>query len=87
MVIKMLIVDDEDYVLEWIFKLLNEEPSLDLELYKAKELLKDSKYQIQDIHSQVGLNSASYFGKIFKKETGFSPLEYREQKLRKSNLE
>lgn len=49
---------------------------------KAKQLLSDPRYRIADISSEVGYSDGNYFGKSFKKYTGFSPSEYREKVLR-----
>lgn len=46
---------------------------------KAKQLLLDPRYKISDISSKVGYSDGNYFGKSFKKYTGFSPSEYREK--------
>lgn len=46
---------------------------------KAKQLLSDPRYKIADISSKVGYSDGNYFGKSFKKYTGFSPSEYREK--------
>lgn len=46
---------------------------------KAKQLLKDARFKISDISSRVGYNDSNYFGKSFKKYSGFSPSEYRER--------
>ena len=46
---------------------------------KAKHLLTDPRYKITDISSRVGYSDGNYFGKSFKKYTGFSPSEYREK--------
>ena len=46
---------------------------------KAKQLLADPRFRIADISSKVGYNDGNYFGKSFKKYTGFSPSEYRER--------
>ena len=46
---------------------------------KAKQLLSDPRYKITDISSRVGYSDGNYFGKSFKKYTGFSPSEYREK--------
>lgn len=48
---------------------------------KAKQLLKDARFKISDISSQVGYSDGNYFGKSFKKYTGLSPSEYRERNL------
>ena len=49
---------------------------------KAKLLLSDPRYRISDISAEVGYSDGNYFGKSFKKYTGFSPSEYREKVLR-----
>lgn len=46
---------------------------------KAKQLLKDARFKISDISSRVGYSDGNYFGKSFKKYSGFSPSEYRER--------
>ncbi len=44
---------------------------------KAKSMLKSPKYKIQDISVALGFDSASYFTQFFKKNTGYTPLDYR----------
>jgi YesN/AraC family two-component response regulator len=46
---------------------------------KAKQLLTNPALKIQDISLAVGIESPVYFGRLFKKETGFTPQEYRQQ--------
>ena|SRR5690554_1366188 len=46
-------------------------------LEKAKRLLLDRNLNISDIVNMVGLESKSYFSKIFKREYDMSPSEYR----------
>ena len=48
---------------------------------KAKQLLKDARFKISDIASRVGYSDGNYFGKSFKKYSGFSPSEYRERNI------
>lgn len=48
---------------------------------KAKVLLADSNYKITDISAKIGYADGNYFGKIFKKQVGLSPSEYREKML------
>lgn len=53
---------------------------LQIRIDKAKELLAspNSRY-IFEIASEVGFNDTSYFNRIFKKATGFTPNEYHKQ--------
>ena len=49
---------------------------------KAKVLLDDPRNSISEISSRVGYNDSNYFGKAFRKFTGKSPSEYREDLLK-----
>lgn len=44
---------------------------------KAKELLERSERKIHEIALEVGCSSSNYFVRMFKKETGITPQEYR----------
>lgn len=44
---------------------------------KAKELLGDGEINMTQIAEKVGYCDSSYFGKVFKKYVGISPLSYR----------
>lgn len=46
---------------------------------KAKQFLRYTSYSIEEIGVLCGYDSPSYFGKIFKDETGRTPRAYREQ--------
>ncbi|WP_342985000.1 response regulator transcription factor [Clostridium saudiense] len=46
-------------------------------LDKAKTLLQDPSIKMNEIASSVGYRDGNYFAKIFKKEVGYSPSEYR----------
>lgn len=48
-----------------------------MRLSKAKSLLRDTNKSIEDISQDCGFSSANYFGLMFKKEVGLSPLNYR----------
>lgn len=50
-----------------------------IRIEKSKTLLKESNLQINEIAFEVGFESANYFTRIFKKETGKSPAAYREK--------
>ncbi len=45
----------------------------------AKNMLLENSASISEISSQCGFSSVSYFSRIFKKETGRSPLTYRKE--------
>lgn len=49
----------------------------DLKIIKAKKLIEENSMQIKDIASELGFNSAGYFGRFFKSKTGLSPQSYR----------
>ena len=44
---------------------------------KAKELLITSSASVSEIATNLGITNFSYFTRIFKKETGVSPQEFR----------
>ncbi len=48
-----------------------------MRLSKAKLLLRDTNKSIEEIAVECGFSSANYFGLIFKKEVGLSPLNYK----------
>ncbi len=51
-------------------------------LEKAKQLLSDPRYRINDVSSAVGYSDGNYFSKSFRKYTGLSPSEFREKSLK-----
>lgn len=53
----------------------------------ASEKLITTKEPIVSIAFDLGFNEANYFSKVFKKTTGFSPSEFREQNLKAQNKE
>ncbi len=50
----------------------------DYRMETAKQLLEDARNPIADISTLVGYSNSNYFGKSFKKYTGFSPSQFRE---------
>jgi AraC-like DNA-binding protein len=44
---------------------------------KAKELLTNTDYNMDEIANNLGFNSQSYFNQVFKKKTGLTPTQYR----------
>lgn len=53
---------------------------LKMKVFKAIELL-DNQYNVAEISEKLSFNNQNYFGVVFKKETGFSPLKYRKKFL------
>lgn len=45
----------------------------------AKELLRQDKLSVTEIALQVGYGNFAYFSRLFKKKTGYAPVEYRKQ--------
>lgn len=50
-----------------------------LRIESAKDLLKNTSISISDIAMNVGYNSFQYFSMMFKKKTGISPKDFRNQ--------
>lgn len=48
-----------------------------LKLDKAKNMLQNSNYTINEIALSVGFDDPYYFSRLFKRETGLSPSEYK----------
>jgi len=53
----------------------------DYRMEKAAEFLKDPQYKIYQISDMVGYEDAHYFTKLFKKQTGLKPSDFRDQTL------
>ncbi|MDF5709471.1 MAG: AraC family transcriptional regulator [Nostoc sp. S4] len=51
-----------------------------LRLEQAKQLLRGTNLTVAEIASQVGYESPSHFGYLFKRQFGMTPREYRQQK-------
>lgn len=54
-----------------------------LRMEKAKELLAENHILTYEVSFQVGISDPSYFSLLFKKHTGLSPKEYRNQFIHK----
>ncbi|MDF2836438.1 MAG: hypothetical protein K0Q63_2078 [Paenibacillus sp.] len=50
-----------------------------LRIERGKQLLSSTKYRIDRIAGMIGYENAKYFYKVFKKETGITPAEYRKK--------
>ena len=52
----------------------------EIRINAAKDLLKTTNYNMEEISNAVGFSSASYFSQSFQKACQMSPQEYRKQK-------
>ncbi|WEK52880.1 MAG: response regulator [Candidatus Cohnella colombiensis] len=52
-------------------------------IVKAKALLIETPLKISKIAEMVGIHDEKYFSKVFKKQTSYSPNEYRKQSIQK----
>lgn len=81
-------VAEKTYVSQWyLSKLLNkymDQSFCDLlnstRIKKAKQLLKDPALKIHEISEMVGFSDVTHFSRIFKKQEGISPNEYRNKR-------
>lgn len=48
---------------------------------EAKQMLRASTLTVQEVSRELNFANQSFFGKYFKKHTGFSPSEYRAQSM------
>jgi two-component system response regulator YesN len=71
----------------WLSKLFKKEKRktfleylTDIRIMKAKEMLGEVKYKIYQISYQVGYKDPVHFSKLFKKQLGCTPKEYRKQR-------
>jgi AraC family transcriptional regulator, transcriptional activator of pobA len=53
---------------------------MDRVILEIKRMLTDKKLAVNEVASAVGYDDYSYFSRIFKKQTGFSPTEFRNLK-------
>lgn len=49
----------------------------DLRIDKARSLLRHTDMPVSELAEELGYADENYFGKVFKKQTGLSPLQYR----------
>ena len=52
---------------------------INVRVEKAKEYLGNPQMNIREVGTLVGYINPNYFSRIFKKKTGFTPIEYRNQ--------
>lgn len=52
---------------------------IEVRIEKSMELLKKLRIKLYEVAKAVGYNDANYFAKVFKKQVGLTPSEYREK--------
>jgi len=52
-----------------------------LKIDTAKILLKNPQYSITDVAYQLNFTSSNHFASVFKKQTGYTPSDFRRQRL------
>lgn len=57
----------------------------EVRLDQAKALMENTELNITEITYRIGINSRSYFSKLFKEQFGISPKEYLNQRRKKDN--
>lgn len=71
------------YYFSKLFKLQTGETFVDyvtrLRIGKAKQMLRIEAFSLKEISYEVGYNDPNYFSRVFKKITGVTPTEYRQQ--------
>ena len=56
---------------------------LSLRMVNAQSLLEQTNYSVGEIAAIVGYDNPLYFSRVFHKEMGVSPMQYRKDKLKK----
>ncbi len=76
-------VDVSSYYLSRLFREETGETFMEyltnLRINKAKELINNTDKTMKDICFEVGYNDPNYFSRMFKKNVGITPTEYRER--------
>lgn len=83
--LNLKIIADELYISTWyLSKIIKKETGStfidllnEIRISEAKKLLYNQKYKVYEISSLCGFKDVAYFTKVFKKITGVTPLEYR----------
>ncbi len=74
----------------WLFKNETGTPFVDyltnIRINEAKNLLSNLKLTISEISQKVGYQDANYFSQVFRKITGSSPTQYREESITHTKL-
>jgi two-component system response regulator YesN len=55
----------------------------EIRIQKAKNMLLMDEYKIYEVADMLGFENETYFHKLFKKITAFTPMQYREENIKK----
>jgi AraC family transcriptional regulator len=53
---------------------------LKVRMHEAKRLLRETKRSVVDVALEVGYANPSHFARFFRRETGLTPSDYRQQR-------
>ncbi|HEX8089322.1 MAG TPA: helix-turn-helix transcriptional regulator, partial [Blastocatellia bacterium] len=53
---------------------------INLRMEEARRLLRETKMSVIDVALEVGYANPSHFARLFRRETGLSPSDYRRQR-------
>lgn len=56
-----------------------------IRLQRAKEYLLGTDLPVADVAARTGFNTAQYFNNVFRRETGYTPLAYRRDRVQEGN--
>jgi LacI family transcriptional regulator len=57
-----------------------------IRLQRAKEYLLGTDLPVADVAARTGFNTAQYFNNVFRRETGFTPLNYRRERTQEGQV-
>lgn len=66
-------------IFKQFYEVTGKEYIINVRVEKAKEYLKNPNVSIKEAGAMVGYGDSNYFSRIFKKKTGLTPIEYRNQ--------
>jgi two-component system response regulator YesN len=75
---------DKSYLCKLFKKHINQNFNdylLQIRINKAKELLTHPEYTVNRVAPMVGYSDYSYFGRVFKKQVGMTPSEFKKSLL------
>ena len=82
-----MIADELGYSTQYLSAIFSKETGIHFSQYltrkrlsNAKQLLNTTNLKVKDIAEMCGYSYPSYFIKVFRKETGCSPQEWRDEK-------